>query len=91
MSPIFILNVTKVLEFGAQKYDIDNWRKGLTWRSVADSIQRHFYAWLCGEDIDPESGLPHIDHIGANVMFLSEYRLTHPELDDRLKLLNDVQ
>jgi hypothetical protein len=77
--------VAKVLMFGAQKYDKHNWRKGFAWTSVMNSMMRHVNAWLDGEDLDPESGLPHLAHIGCNVAFLLEFRKYGMGIDDRYK------
>ena len=85
ISPIAMKGLADVLTFGAKKYASHNWRKGMDWSRSYDSLLRHLAAWLGGEDHDPESKLPHIDHIACNVMFLQEYRITHPELDDRFK------
>lgn len=80
-----LLGLSKVLAFGAAKYDDDNWRHGMAWRRVADALLRHLLAWLGGEDVDPDSGLPHIDHLLCNAMFLSEYYHTKTGVDDRWK------
>lgn len=61
--------MVKVLEFGAQKYDRDNWKKGLGLGKVMESMMRHVAAIMDGEITDPESGLPHIGHIMCNAMF----------------------
>lgn len=74
-----------VLTFGAQKYAANNWRGGLAYSRIISSLLRHLSAIQRGEDIDPESGLPHIDHIGCNWMFLSSFMKTRPDLDDRWK------
>jgi len=77
--------VAKTLMYGAQKYEKGNWRKGMSWMSVYDCLQRHMMKWLDGEMVDEESGLPHLYHAACNIAFLIEYAETCPELDDRLK------
>lgn len=79
----------KVLSYGANKYDDDNWRHGMRWRRVSDALLRHLLAYLRGEDFDPETGLPHIDHLLCNAMFLSEYFHTGTGIDDRWKGVNN--
>jgi hypothetical protein len=63
----------------------DNWKTGLKIRACGDSFLRHFFAYMSGEDIDPESGLPHLGHMGCNLMFMSYVHNNIPELDDRPK------
>lgn len=75
--------MASVLEFGASKYSRGNWHKGLPHADICDSMLRHISAYLSGEDNDPESGRPHVDHIFTNAMFLAEGYRTHPELDNR--------
>ena len=80
-----IAGCAAVLKFGAAKYERGNWHKGLNHTEIVDSMARHLSAYLAGEDIDPESGLRHVDHIMCNALFLAEGTITHPELDDRSK------
>ena len=65
--------LARVLEFGSRKYDRGNWLKGFPDTSLIDSMMRHLAAYISGEVLDPESGLPHIDHIHANAKFLAEH------------------
>lgn len=83
VDPLALKGLADVLEFGAKKYAVDNWRKGFPFTRIIASLERHLNAIKAGEDIDPESGLPHIDHVGCNWMFLSFFMKRMPELDDR--------
>lgn len=85
ISPIAIKGLAQVLEVGSRKYAPNNWRKGMDWSRAYGSLLRHMFAFIGGEDCDSETGLPHVDHIACNAMFLQEYFRTHPELDDRYK------
>lgn len=78
-----ILEVAKILTYGAHKYEAHNWRKGLPWSRVYAAVQRHLMAWNDGETNDKESGLNHLAHACCNLMFLIEYSKTHGDLDDR--------
>lgn len=77
--------VAKALDFGAKKYAAHNWRKGFKWSRTLDAASRHLYAFIDGEDKDPESGLSHLAHAMCCLMFTLEFEKTHPELDDRWK------
>jgi hypothetical protein len=63
--------VIKVLEFGANKYSRDNWRKveNAEARYMAAAF-RHMVAHNFGEVNDPESGLPHLAHAGCCILFM---------------------
>lgn len=77
--------IAKVMGMGAKKYGDSNWRGGLAWSRVIAAAMRHLTAFNAGEDLDAESGISHIAHLGCCVMFLLNYIKTHPELDDRWK------
>ncbi len=85
IDPTAVEGVAKVLDFGTNKYTAENWRKGLSWKSTLRSLESHLQALKRGEDLDPESGLPHIDHLGCNWMFFSNYQKTGAGTDDRVK------
>ena len=81
--------IAKVLQFGAKKYNSDNWRsgEGFDYTRVLNSLMRHIVAFQKGEDQDPESGLSHLAHAGCNVLFLlyyQEYQNRYKN-DDRFK------
>lgn len=69
--------MVEVLEFGANKYSPDNWKKGLDNKEMLESLARHLFALMNGEVNDPESGLPHIGHIQCNAMFYSYFNNTN--------------
>ena len=74
-----------VWAWGAAKYARGNWLKGMSWTQSADSLLRHVTALLNGEDLDPETGLPHADHLVCSAKILSNSYHTRPDLDDREK------
>lgn len=88
IDPTAVEGVAAVLAFGCKKYTAENWRKGLSWKSTLRSLESHLQALKRGEDIDPESGLPHIDHLGCNWMFFSNYQKTGIGEDDRVKAMS---
>lgn len=66
-----IPTVIAVLEYGARKYQVDNWmRVDDPERRYYDAAMRHINAWLQGENNDPESKLPHLAHAVACLLFL---------------------
>lgn len=78
-----LLGAAEVLAYGAVKYGERNWEAGLDWSRCYGALLRHLFAWWGGEDLDPETGKSHLDHAHCCLLFLSEYRTTHPERDDR--------
>lgn len=78
-------SVAQVLAFGAKKYDAHNWRNGMKLGRCVGAALRHCYAWLRGEDKDPESGLPHLAHALCMLMFALNLSLTGDGEDDRWK------
>jgi hypothetical protein len=73
LDPLAQIGLVRVLEFGLKKYAAWNWQKGRPMVDFMDSIRRHALSIEQGELLDPESGLPHIDHIQANAMFISYF------------------
>jgi len=79
-----LLPVIRVLEFGAKKYAVGNWTRGMAWSVVFTSAMSHLTKVQAGETVDDESGESHFAHFACNVFFLLAYRDIFPEGDDRL-------
>lgn len=69
--------IVQVLEFGAKKYaregqpGEDNWQKVENPQErYTNAALRHLVARMNGEKNDPETGLPHLAHLGCCVLFL---------------------
>lgn len=100
LSPIALEATAAVLTAGSKKYADHNWRKGMNWSICIGSLMRHWNKFMAGEDYDFDSscegcqnkncknhsGLPHIDHVATNAMFLQEYMRIQKEYDDRFKV-----
>lgn len=81
--------IARVLAFGAKKYDKWNWSKGISYGRLCGAALRHLSAFLRGQDVDDESGLSHLSHLGCCVLFLIWMSKNRPDLDDRWK--NDAK
>lgn len=79
--------IIKVFEFGAKKYARGNFKEGtgLEYSRVLNSLLRHVYAFMQGQDTDPETGLSHLAHAGCNIYMLLTYELQKEKYsnDDR--------
>lgn len=65
--PEMLSAAVKVLEYGAQKYDVDNWQRVKNPRTrYFDALCRH----LSEDGLDPESRLPHQAHAFCCALFL---------------------
>ena len=78
-----LLDIAKVLEFGAQKYGDHNWKKGIQWTRLIDAAMRHLIKFNDGQNLDEESDLNHLAHSCANLMFLLYYYNRSLGQDDR--------
>lgn len=64
----------RALTHGAKKYHDYNYKygSGLDWDRIYSPLLRHLFKWIGGEDIDKESGLNHLDHVGACTSMLQD-------------------
>lgn len=75
-------------EYGAQKYSLRNWEKGLSWQTMIDSLKRHIEDFELGKDYDDGkdgSHLPHVCMIMASACMLTASYMRKIGNDDRIK------
>jgi hypothetical protein len=83
LEPEFLEAVGRAMGYGAKKYAERNYRKGIAQSRLVGSVLRHLFAWMRREDVDPESGLPHLAHAGASLNMLMWMSIHRLDLDDR--------
>ena len=83
LPPKAIIEVSKVLTFGAEKYDAENWRKldDLQNRYTAGAL-RHIFAHMDGEQLDPETNLSHLAHALCCLLFKLEIELENAKIEE---------
>lgn len=72
-----------IFTMGAAKYGRDNWKGGTDWHEFYGSALRHIFKFWNGEDIDEESGLPHLAHAIWNLATIRYYQLHELGKDTR--------
>jgi len=78
-----VLGALGLLE-GALKYGRSNWRVvGVRASIYYDAALRHLQAWMEGEDLDPDSGIPHLGHALACLAILVDAEAAGMLTDDR--------
>jgi len=85
IDPQAILDVARVAGFGEEKYDRLNYMRGYPWSLSFDACQRHLMLFWSGEDLDEESGLPHLAHAAWHCLAMLAFMREHPDYDDRFK------
>lgn len=85
IDPLALIELGKVSSFGAQKYESFNYVRGYDWTLSADAAFRHLLAFLAGEDLDPESGLPHTAHFAWHGLALTTFLLRGVGTDTRVE------
>jgi len=70
--------IVDVLEYGAKKYDDDNWKyvglEDLTRTRYWKAFWRHLMEIMKGNEIDEDSGFPHLDMCVTNLLFVMNIR-----------------
>jgi hypothetical protein len=78
-----LIEIAKVLSYGAAKYSDRNWEKGMDYHKLYAPIQRHLWKWWQGEELDEESGLHHLAHAACDILMLQATALRSIGTDDR--------
>lgn len=82
--PSALIELGRVMSNGASKYGLMNWREHTVSSSVYyDAALRHLFRWYDGEDMDDESGLPHLAHAMACIAILIDAMNINKLNDDR--------
>jgi dATP/dGTP diphosphohydrolase len=69
---------------GALKYGRSNWRAvGVRASIYYDACSRHLNKWFEGEELDPDSGLPHLAHALACLAIIVDAKAADMLNDDR--------
>lgn len=77
----------RVLAHGADKYGARNWRKDEILASTYEgAMMRHLFAWINGEDLDPDSGEPHLSHLRACAAVVMDADSFGKLVDDRNRM-----
>lgn len=83
--PEVIYYLSAVFTEGGLKYGFRNWESGFKFSVLLNSLERHLLAFKSGEDIDEESGLPHLAHLLCNASMLLSHYHKKVGVDDRIK------
>lgn len=84
LDPVMDEDIAYVMEHGALKYGLRNYRDTPMKASVyVGAMRRHLKAWATGEDLDPDSGRPHLAHLVACAVVIEAAREAGTYVDDR--------
>jgi len=79
-----LVGAALALSEGAHKYGRHNYREAGVRASVYfDAMARHLFAWWEGEDIDPASGVHHLDKLIAGALVVRDAMIGDMCTDDR--------
>lgn len=71
------------LGLGEYKYAARNFEKGLSYRSLINSLERHCKALKDGEEFDKDTGIPHYMLIASSTAMLVHNVMQGKVIDDR--------
>lgn len=83
IDPDALWELAEVAGFGAEKYDRNNYLKGMRWSLMIDAAFRHLLLFASGADEDEESGMCHAAHAAWQCLALVSHYLHGLGTDDR--------
>lgn len=92
LPPKALVEVGKVLSFGANKYAPENWKKVADLENrYTSAALRHIFADMAGEVQDEETGLDHLAHAVCCLLFILEDRIDGQDQKEGTRKLNRRQ
>ena len=86
LPPSALCELARVYNFGASKYEPNNYRKGYDWSLSIAALLRHVFAFQEGEDDDEESGFSHLAHAAFHCLAIIKSIHDHGDrFDDRFR------
>jgi len=85
ISPELIFRLSQWLELGATKYSPRNWEKGIKISRCMDSMIRHVFKYLDGQNDED-----HLAAIACNAMFIMHFEKHKPEMQDLPSWTNKI-
>ncbi len=80
--PNGLQEVCKILTSKLDKYQENQWKKGMSWSEVLSNLKRHLNEFELGNDFTAE-GLLHIGEVAMNALILTDFYKSFPQGDDR--------
>jgi Domain of unknown function (DUF5664) len=82
--PALAIRTAEAMALGAEKYGPFNWRSTDVRLTVyLEALLRHVFAYMDGEDFDPESGKLHLSHASACLAIVFDAGAIGRLIDDR--------
>ena len=86
LPPDALFELGRVFDFGADKYEPNNYRHGYAYSLSMAALLRHVFQFQAGEDNDEESGHSHLAHAAFHCLAIIQNQLDHGDrFDDRFK------
>lgn len=83
LDPVALIELARVAGMGANKYAAHNYLKGYDWSLSFNQMMRHSLLFWAGEEVDAESGLPHMAHAAWAALALVSFLARGIGTDDR--------